>query len=111
MTEKRAASDDLGKTWKWSEPELQGVQRHRFQWGLSCECRQLGANVFVSSDSGNRWIGPFATGIDEASLILVGKQFWLAGRRDARASVDGRTWCDLPKGILIGKIIASRKVQ
>jgi photosystem II stability/assembly factor-like uncharacterized protein len=68
---------------------------------------KAGANAFVSTDAGDSWVGPFATGLERATLSLVGKEFWLVSKSAARASSDGQTWRELPKGIPTGKIIAS----
>lgn len=45
--------------------------------------------------------------MERAALSLVGDEFWLVGRKSARASTDGKTWRDLPEGIPGGKIVAS----
>jgi len=68
---------------------------------------QRGTNAFVSADAGDTWNGPFPTGIERATLSLVGDEFWLVGSKAARASADGKAWSDLPKGIPTGKVIAS----
>ena len=65
------------------------------------------ANVFISTNAGDTWDGPFPTGTARASLSMVGTEFWLLGSKAARASRDGKTWYDLPKGIPTGKIVAS----
>jgi len=68
---------------------------------------KMGANAFVSTDAGDTWEGPFPTGAERASLNLVGQEFWVVSSKSARASTDGKTWRDLPKGIPTNKIIAS----
>ena len=65
------------------------------------------SNVFLSADGGDNWDGPFPTGVERATLSLVGKPFWLVERNSARASEDGMAWRDLPQGIPSGKIVAS----
>ena len=106
------ASDDLGKSWKWLEPTLLNEKCDGYSGMVSNGQRVViadksGANVFVSEDAGDSWSGPFATGLDRATLNLVGDEFWLVSHKAARASSDGETWRDLPRGIPIGKVIAS----
>ncbi|MCA9086676.1 MAG: exo-alpha-sialidase, partial [Planctomycetaceae bacterium] len=106
------SSDDLGKTWTWLEPELLNKKCDGYSGIVSNGERVViadksGANVFVSGDAGDTWNGPFSTGIERASLSLVGREFWLISSKAARASADGRTWRDLPQGIPSGKIVAS----
>jgi photosystem II stability/assembly factor-like uncharacterized protein len=106
------ASDDLGETWKWLEPTLlnekcEGYSGIVSNGELVVIADKVGANVFVSADAGNSWDGPFATGVERATLSLVGKAFWLVSTKAARGSIDGRSWRDLPKGIPTGKIVAS----
>lgn len=106
------ASDDLGKTWSWLEPELLNEKCDGYRGIVSNGQRvviadKTGANVFVSADAGDHWEGPFATGVERANLSLVGDEFWLVGSKSARASSDGRSWRDLPSGIPVGKIVAS----
>ena len=106
------ASDDLGRTWKWLEPELLNAKCEGYNDMVSNGERVViadksGANTFVSSDAGETWEGPFSTGAERAGLNLVGREFWLVGSKGARASADGKNWRDLPKGIPTGKIVAS----
>jgi hypothetical protein len=106
------ASDDLGKTWKWLAPQLlndkcDGYSGIVSNGELVVIADKMGANVFLSADAGDNWDGPFSTSVERAVLSLIGKDFWLVGRNAARASTDGRTWRDLPKGIPNGKIVAS----
>ena len=106
------ASDDLGKTWTWLEPKLlnencDGYSGIVSNGKLVAIADRAGANVFLSEDAGDHWEGPFATGIERASLSLVGDEFWLVGTESARRSGTGKTWHDLPPGIPSGKIIAS----
>ena len=108
------ASDDLGRTWTWLEPKLlndkcEGYSGIVSNGELVVIADKVGANVFVSADSGDSWDGPFATGVERATLSLVGKKFWLLSSKAARGSIDGRSWRDLPKGIPTGKIVASPK--
>lgn len=106
------ASDDLGQTWKWLEPKRLNEQCDGYSGIVSNGERvviadKTGANVFVSSDAGDSWEGPFATRVERATLSLVGREFWLVGNKAARASADGRTWRDLPQNMPTGKIVAS----
>jgi len=106
------ASDDRGKTWKWLEPKLLNEKCQGYNAIVSNGERvvladKAGANTFVSPDAGDTWTGPFPTQLERASLNLVGKEFWMVSAKGARASADGQTWRDLPKGIPTGKIIAS----
>ncbi len=106
------SSDDLGKTWTWLEPSLLNEQCDGYSGIVSngqlvLIADKIGANVFVSSDAGDSWDGPFPTGVEAATLSLVGNEFWLISKKTARASSDGKTWRDLPAGIPAGKIIAS----
>ncbi len=106
------ASDDLGKTWKWLEPKLLNEKCDGYSGIVSngklvVIADNLGANVFLSGDTGEQWEGPFPTGIERASLSLVGDEFWLVGSKSARRSADGTTWHDLPTGVPSGKIVAS----
>ena len=106
------ASDDLGKTWKWLEPELlnekcEGYSGIVSNGELVVIVDKAGAGAFVSADAGGSWAGPFETGIQRARLSLVGKEFWLISSNYARASADGRIWRELPSDIPTGKIVAS----
>jgi len=106
------ASDDMGKTWTWLEPELLNKKCVGYSDMVSNDERVViadksGAHVFVSEDAGANWAGPFPTGVDRGGLNLVGDQFWIVGNKQSRASRDGQTWNDLPDGIPTGKIVAS----
>ncbi len=106
------ASDNLGKTWKWLEPQLLNEKCDGYSGIVSngevvAIADKMGANVFLSADAGDNWDGPFPTGVERATLSLVGKEYWLVGRTSARASKDGKSWRDLPKGTPTGKIVAS----
>ena len=106
------ASDDRGKTWTWLEPELlnekcEGYTGMASNGELVVLADKMGANVFVSTDAGDNWEGPFPTGLERATLSLVGDEFWLVSWKEARASADGRTWRTLPEGIPTGEIVAS----
>ncbi len=106
------ASDDLGKTWRWLEPTLLNEKCDGYSGIVSngklvVIADKTGANAFVSTDSGDTWEGPYPTAAERASLNLVGNEFWLVGSKAARASIDGRNWRDLPKGIPTGKIASS----
>lgn len=106
------ASDNLGKTWKWLEPQrlnekCEGYSGIVSNGELVAIADKMSANVFLSTDAGDNWNGPFPTGVERATLSLIGKEFWLVARNSARASKDGKTWRDLPKGVPTGKIAAS----
>ncbi len=106
------ASDDLGRTWKWLEPELLNEKCGGYSDIVSngevvVIADKAGANAFVSADAGDSWDGPFATGIERAKLSLVGTEFWLVSSKTARASADGQSWRELPGGIPAGKIVVS----
>jgi photosystem II stability/assembly factor-like uncharacterized protein len=106
------ASDDLGKTWRWMEPQLLNEKCPNYGDMISNGRAVLlvdtaGANAFVSADAGENWEGPFPTGADRAAASVVGKEFWLVGSKGSRASVDGKVWRDLPKGIPSGEILAT----
>lgn len=106
------ASDDLGRTWTWLEPELLNEKCDGYSGIVSngevvIIADKSGAGVFASDDAGDKWDGPFATGVERATLSLVGKEFWLVGSKVSRASADGKEWRDLPKGIPTGKVVAS----
>jgi photosystem II stability/assembly factor-like uncharacterized protein len=106
------ASDDLGKTWRWLEPQLLNENCDGYS-GIVSNGRLVviadrsGANAFVSADAGETWQGPFPTDVNSATLSLVGSEFWLVGNSTARASGDGKTWRDLPQGVPAGKVISS----
>jgi hypothetical protein len=106
------ASDDLGKTWKWLEPK--GLEASTGRGAMISNGRILlmtdaaSENAWISTDAGEMWNGPHATGTKRATLSAVGSEFWLAGN-PARASADGRTWRDLPATVPAGQIIASDK--
>lgn len=106
------ASDDLGKTWKWLEPK--GLEASTGRGAMVSNGRVLlmtdaaSENAWISTDAGETWDGPHATGTKRATLSVVGSEFWLAGN-PARASADGRTWRDLPATVPAGQIIASDK--
>ncbi|MEZ6089702.1 MAG: hypothetical protein R3C05_17050 [Pirellulaceae bacterium] len=59
-----SASDDLGQTWKWLEPQLLNEKCDGYS-GIASNgeivviADKSGANVFVSADAGNTWDGPF----------------------------------------------------
>lgn len=106
------ASDDLGKTWKWLEPKLlndrcNGYSGMVSNGSLVMIADKPGENVFVSEDAGDTWQGPFSTGVERASINVVGDEFWMVGAKGSRASADGREWRDLPDGIPTGKIVAT----
>jgi len=106
------ASDDLGKTWTWLEPKrlneiCEGYSGMVSNGRLVVIADKAGANLFSSDDAGDNWEGPFPTGLDRAGLSLVGDEFWLVGRKGARATSNGKTWRDLPEGIPTGQMIAS----
>jgi photosystem II stability/assembly factor-like uncharacterized protein len=67
---------------------------------------KAGENVFRSSDGGDTWDGPFATGTNRVSLSVANGSFWLAGKV-SRVSMDGKAWRDLPETVPSGKIAAS----
>jgi len=103
------ASDDLGKTWKWLKPK--GLEASSGRGSLASNGKLLvmtdkdSANVWMSSDSGESWEGPHATGTQRTSLNVVNGEFWLCGK-SSRASKDGKTWRDLPK-LPEGQIISN----
>jgi len=66
------------------------------------------ANAWTSTDAGETWTGPHATGTQRATLSVVGGEFWLCGKK-SRASTDGQTWRDLQATVPEGKVIASDK--
>lgn len=106
------ASDDLGKTWRWMEPQLlnetcDGYSGIQSNGSLVVIADKSGSNLFVSADAGDSWKGPFATGLDRASLSLVGGEFWLVSANGSRATKDGKSFRDLPDGIPAGEIVAS----
>jgi hypothetical protein len=104
------ASDDLGKTWRWLAPK--GLDASTGRGALVSNGKLLvmtdgtAENAWTSSDAGETWTGPHATGTKRATLSVVGNEFWLAGK-PARASADGKTWRDLPAAVPAGQIIAS----
>ncbi len=106
------ASDDLGKTWKWLAPK--GLDASTGRGILECNGNVLvmtdkdSANSWTSTDGGEKWDGPHATGTQRAILSVVGSEFWLCGKK-SRASADGKTWRDLPAAVPEGKLIASEK--
>lgn len=106
------ASDDLGKTWTWLEPELLNEKCNGYA-GIKSNGKRVvildksGSNTFVSADAGKTWKGPYPTGADRATLNLVGAEFWVVGPKGGRASEDGVNWRDLPAGFPSGKTVAS----
>ena len=106
------ASDDLGKTWRWLNPK--GLEASTSRGTLVSNGRLLvmtdkdAEHAWMSSDAGETWTGPHATGTKRATLSEVRGEFWLAGK-PARASADGKTWRDLPAAVPAGQIIASDK--
>ena len=106
------ASDDLGKTWKWLAPK--GLDASTGRGTLESNGSLLvmtdndATNAWTSTDAGETWSGPHATGTQRAVLSVVGSEFWLSGKQ-SRASADGKTWRDLPAALPEGKIIASDK--
>ena len=106
------ASDDLGKTWKWLAPK--GLDASTGRGTLKCNGKLLvmtdtmAVNAWTSVDAGETWDGPNATGAQRASLSVVNGEFWLCGKH-SRASVDGKTWRDLPAAVPEGQVIASDK--
>ena len=104
------ASDDLGRTWKWLAPK--GLEASTGRGEMRCNGRLLvmtdkdAAHAWTSTDAGETWTGPYATGTQRASLSVVGGEFWLCGKK-SRASTDGQTWRDLPAAVPEGKVIAS----
>ena len=106
------ASDDLGRTWKWLAPKGLDASTGRGELvsngQLLVMTEKDAAHTWTSADGGENWDGPHATGIQRAALSVVGRDFWLCGKR-SRASSDGKTWRDLPAGVPEGKVIASDK--
>jgi hypothetical protein len=105
------ASDDLGKTWTWLEPELLNAKCDGYSGIVSNGDLVLiadkdGSNVFRSADAGQTWEGPFVTGTKRVTLSVVKGEFWLTGDV-SRSSADGQTWGDLPKAVPSGKVVAS----
>ena len=104
------ASDDLGKSWQWLAPK--GLDASTGRGTLKSNGKLLvmtdadAANAWTSSDGGETWEGPHATGTKRATLSVVGAEFWLTGN-PSRASADGKTWRDLPAAVPAGQIIAS----
>jgi len=103
------ASDDLGKSWKWLAPK--GLDASTGRGSLECNGRLLlmtdkdGANAWTSTDGGETWDGPHATGTQRAMLSVVSNEFWLCGKK-SRASADGETWRDLPAAVPEGKVVS-----
>lgn len=106
------ASDDLGKSWRWLNPK--GLEASMGRGALVSSGRLLvmtdkeAEHAWTSSDAGETWTGPHATGTKRATLSEVRGEFWLTGK-PSRASTDGKTWRDLPAAIPAGQIIASDK--
>lgn len=106
------ASDDLGKSWQWLAPK--GLDTSTGRGTLESNGKLLlmtdsdAANAWTSSDGGETWDGPHATGTKRATLSVVGAEFWLCGK-PGRASADGKTWRDLPAAVPAGQVIASDK--
>jgi photosystem II stability/assembly factor-like uncharacterized protein len=104
------ASDDLGQTWQWLEPE--GLAQARDKAALVTNGRivllidRAGENAFRSSDFGETWDGPHPTGTSRVTVSVVNGEFWVVGK-SSRASADGRAWRDLPADIPTGQIVAS----
>jgi photosystem II stability/assembly factor-like uncharacterized protein len=104
------ASDDLGKTWKWLAPK--GLDASTGRGTLVSNGKLLlmtdndAANAWTSTDSGETWDGPHATGAKRAVLSVASGEFWLTGK-PSRTSADGKTWRDLPAAVPAGQIIAS----
>ena len=81
------ASDDHGRTWDWLEPALLNKQCDGYcgivsNGQLVLIADKTGAAAFVSSDAGESWEGPFATGTERASLESRGRRV-LAHRCEA----------------------------
>jgi photosystem II stability/assembly factor-like uncharacterized protein len=75
------ASDDLGKTWKWLAPkgldDVKGRGAIASNGHLIIMTDQAGENVWCSTDAGENWDGPYATGAKRANLSIVKGEFWL----------------------------------
>jgi photosystem II stability/assembly factor-like uncharacterized protein len=106
------ASDDQGKTWKWIAP--QGLDASTGRGTMKCNGKLLvmtdnsAANAWTSTDAGETWAGPHATGTQRAALSIVNGEFWLCSKK-SRASADGKTWRDLPATVPEGQVIASER--
>lgn len=104
------ASDDLGRTWRWLAPK--GLDASTGRGEMLCDGRLLlmtdkeAVNAWTSADAGETWTGPHATGTQRAVLSVVGREFWLCGKK-SRASSEGKTWRELPATVPEGKVIAS----
>lgn len=104
------ASDDLGKSWKWLQPKgLEAVSGR----GSMVSNRRIvlmldptGENAWHSTNGGETWSGPHATGTKKATLNVVKGEFWLTGK-PSRASADGVAWRDLPADVPAGRVTAS----
>jgi hypothetical protein len=106
------ASDDLGKTWRWLAPKGLEASTGRGSMDSNDKCLVMtdkdSANAWTSTDGGETWDGPHATGTQRATLSVVNHEFWLLAKT-SRASADGKTWRDLPAAIPQGQIISSDK--
>lgn len=106
------ATDDLGATWKWLQPK--GLEASTGRGTLVANGNRLlmtdkdAENAWISRDAGETWEGPFPTGAKRAVLSVVGEEFWLCGK-PSRASVDGKTWHELPGAVPLGQMIASEE--
>lgn len=104
------ASDDLGKTWKWLKPKgldaVTGRGAIVSNGAIVLMLDPNGEHAWRSTDGGETWDGPHATGTKRATLSILKGEFWLAGK-PSRASVDGIRWRDLPDAVPAGRITAS----
>jgi len=106
------ASDDLGKTWKWLQPNglnsITGRGTLLSNGKIALLLDPSRENAYRSADGGETWDGPHATGTNRATPSVVKGEFWLTGK-PSRASADGTTWRDLPATIPAGQVVASDK--
>jgi len=105
------ATDDGGAGWTWLEPTLlqeemdpgrrQGYSDIASNGEVVVIIDFTGENAFISSDAGDSWEGPFATGAQgrRVNLSVVGDEFWLSDVKRPRASADGRSWRELPESV------------
>jgi hypothetical protein len=104
------ATDDQGRTWRWLSPR--GLEASLGRGTLVCNGKGLlmtdkdSEHAWTSTDNGETWQGPHATGTQRAVLSVVNNEFWLCGR-PSRASSDGKNWRDLPAAVPMGQVIAS----
>lgn len=119
------SSDDFGKTWvpmndlaasMRKDPAIDALWAQRGaksiieKDGVFLILKGEGDSILRSTDGGMTWtlhpLGVERPASRSFGLSIVGEEFWITGN-NAKASIDGITWRDLPEAVPAGRIAES----